>query len=52
LASDYERIRTWRGTGRTIIAPARKLPETICHALKPEVHQGFTNFFLKETTVQ
>ncbi len=50
--SDYERIRSQRGTGRAIIAPAPKLPGLICQSQSPQVHHDFPNFFLKETTVQ
>jgi hypothetical protein len=44
LASDYERIRSWRGSGRAIIAPAPKLPGTICHTLNPRGPRGLLEF--------
>jgi hypothetical protein len=51
LASDYERVRGWRGTGRAIIAPARKLQEPFDTRRTVGFHQGFSDFGLKEATV-
>jgi transposase len=49
LANYYERIRTRRGTGRAIIALARKLLGIIYHTLKNNwVFQDFPNFVLRE----
>jgi transposase len=49
LANYYERIRGRRGTGRAIIALARKLLGIIYHTLKKNwVFQDFPNFVLRE----
>ena len=49
LANYYERIRSRRGTGRAIIALARKLLGIIYHTLKNNwVFQDFPNFVLRE----
>lgn len=49
LANYYERIRSRRGTGRAIIAVARKLLGIIYHTLKNNwVFQDFPNFVLRE----
>jgi transposase len=49
LANYYDRIRTRRGTGRAIIALARKLLGIIYHTLKNNwVFSDFPNFILKE----
>lgn len=51
LANYYERIRARRGTGRAIIAVARKLLGIIYHTLKNNwVFQDFPNFVLREAT--
>jgi transposase len=51
LANYYERIRSRRGTGRAIIALARKLLGIIYHTLKNNwVFQDFPNFVLREAT--
>jgi transposase len=51
LANYYERIRSRRGTGRAIIALARKLLGIIYHTLKNNwVFQDFPNFVLQEAT--
>jgi transposase len=51
LANYYERIRSRRGTGRAIIALARKLLGIIYHTLKNNwVFQDFPNFILREAT--
>jgi transposase len=51
LANYYERIRGRRGTGRAIIALARKLLGIIYHTLKNNwIFQDFPNFILRETT--
>ncbi len=52
LASDYERIRSWRGNGRAIIAPAQKLLGITCHTLNAWwVCLDFANLLLEEATV-
>jgi transposase len=49
LAKYYERIRSRRGTGRAIIALARKLLGIIYHTLKHNwVFKDFPNFVLRE----
>ena len=49
LANYYERIRSRRGTGRAIIALAKKLLGIIYHTLKNNwVFQDFPNFVLRE----
>jgi transposase len=49
LGNYYERIRSRRGTGRAIIALARKLLGIIYHTLKNQwVFQDFPNFVLRE----
>ncbi len=49
LENYYERIRNRRGTGRAIIALARKLLGIIYHTLKNNwVFQDFPNFVLRE----
>jgi transposase len=49
LANYYERIRSRRGTGRAIIALARKLLGIIYHTLKNNwVFEDFPNFVLRE----
>jgi len=49
LANYYERIRGRRGTGRAIIALARKLLGIIYHTLKNNwIFQDFPNFVLRE----
>jgi len=49
LGNYYERIRSRRGTGRAIIALARKLLGIIYHTLKNNwVFQDFPNFVLRE----
>jgi len=49
LGNYYERIRSRRGTGRAIIALARKLLGIIYHTLKNNwVFQDFPNFALRE----
>jgi transposase len=51
LANYYERIRGRRGTGRAIIALARKLLGIIYHTLKNNwIFQDFPNFVLQEAT--
>lgn len=51
LANYYERIRSRRGTGRAIIALARKLLGIIYHTLKNNwIFQDFPNFVLQEAT--
>jgi transposase len=51
LANYYERIRSRRGTGRAIIALARRLLGIIYHTLKNNwVFQDFPNFVLREAT--
>jgi len=51
LANYYERIRSRRGTGRAIIALARKFLGIIYHTLKNHwVFQDFPNFVLREAT--
>jgi transposase len=51
LANYYERIRSRRGTGRAIIALARKLLGIIYHTLKNNwVFQDFPKFVLREAT--
>jgi transposase len=51
LANYYERIRSRRGTGRAIIALARKLLGIIYHTLKNNwVFEDFPNFVLREAT--
>jgi transposase len=51
LANYYERIRSRRGTGRAIIALARKLLGIIYHTLKNNwVFQDFPHFVLREAT--
>jgi transposase len=51
LGNYYERIRSRRGTGRAIIALARKLLGIIYHTLKNNwVFQDFPNFVLREAT--
>jgi transposase len=49
LANYYERIRSRRGTGRAIIALAKKLLGIIYHTLKNNwMFQDFPNFVLRE----
>ncbi|MGC2527999.1 MAG: transposase [Candidatus Acidiferrum sp.] len=49
LANYYERIRSRRGTGRAIIAVARKLLGIIYHTLKNNwVFEDFPKFVLRE----
>jgi transposase len=51
LANHYERIRSRRGTGRAIIALARKFLGIIYHTLKHNwVFEDFPNFVLQEGT--
>ncbi|MHB8410858.1 MAG: IS110 family RNA-guided transposase [Candidatus Acidiferrales bacterium] len=51
LANYYERIRSRRGTGRAIIALARKFLGIIYRTLKNNwVFEDFPNFALRETT--
>ncbi len=51
LANYYERIRSRRGTGRAIIALARKLLGIIYRTLKNNwVFEDFPNFVLREAT--
>ncbi len=51
LANYYERIRSRRGTGRPIIAVARKLLGIVYHTLKNNwIFQDFPNFVLREAT--
>jgi len=51
LANYYERIRSRRGTGRAIIALARKLLGIIYHTLKNNwVFEDFPKFVLREAT--
>ncbi len=51
LANYYQRIRGRRGTGRAIIALARKLLGIIYHTLKNNwVFEDFPNFVLREAT--
>lgn len=51
LANYYKRIRDRRGTGRAIIAVARKLLGIIYHTLKNNwIFQDFPNFVLQEAT--
>jgi hypothetical protein len=47
----YERIRTRRGTGKAIIALARKFLGIVYHALKYNwTFEDFPNFVLAEST--
>jgi len=51
LANYYERVRSRRGTGRAIIALARKFLGIIYHTLKHNwVFEDFANFVLQEGT--
>lgn len=53
LANYYERVRSRRGTGRVIIALARKLLGIIYHTLKNNwVFEDFCNFALREASVK
>jgi hypothetical protein len=52
MASEYERIRSRRGTGCALIALAQKLLGITCHTLKTRwVCRDFANLLLEEATV-